>query len=82
MDQITRRGAILGTAAAAATATVSTEALADQDNMHDAVRYLQQAIASLQRASSGKGGHRAKALDLAQRALQETREGIVFARRK
>ena len=52
----------------------------DQINhMQDALSALNSAIASLEKAEHDKGGHRAKALDLAKQAREEVKAGIAFA---
>jgi hypothetical protein len=50
-----------------------------QPNMEAAMQHLRAAQDSLQDASSDKGGHRARALELIQQAIQETQEGIEYA---
>lgn len=53
---------------------------ADQPHMHSAVQSLLEAKAQLQQATHDKGGHRARALQLVDQALAETRKGIEFDR--
>lgn len=55
-------------------------ARADQPRMQAAARHLQAARDELSRASSDKGGHRQRALDLVERALREARAGIEYDR--
>jgi hypothetical protein len=50
-----------------------------QPLMQDALSALNSAIASLEKAEHDKGGHRAKALDLAKQAREEVKAGIAFA---
>lgn len=50
-----------------------------QSRMYAATEALEHARAELQAAEPNKGGHRERALDLVDRALKETREGIRWA---
>ena len=50
----------------------------DQPHMQEALRHLQAAAEELQRAEHDKGGHRAKALELTQQAIQHVNEGIRY----
>ena len=52
-----------------------------QPKMRDALGHLKSALASLKAASSDKGGHRAKAIDLTKSAIEETEKGIKFDNR-
>ncbi|HEY5951594.1 MAG TPA: hypothetical protein VIV40_39140 [Kofleriaceae bacterium] len=52
-----------------------------QPKMHDALDHLQAAEQALQQATTDKGGHRKKALDLTRAALVQVREGIKFDNR-
>lgn len=56
-------------------------ALADerQPHMHAALHHLEEAKKELEMAAHDKGGHREKALDLTQSAIQEVRAGAEFA---
>lgn len=82
-DTLTRRDAFASAAALsvgiAALAASTTEADADQPNMRNALAALEDARRYLQRASTGKGGHRARALELTSQAIAQVREGIRFA---
>ena len=82
-DKVTRRDAFTSAAAlavgVAAVAAAPTDALADQPNMRNALAALEDARRYLQAAAGGKGGHRAKALDLTSQAFGEVRAGIRFA---
>jgi hypothetical protein len=49
-----------------------------QPHMRDALAALDRAVTSLEQASHDKGGHRAKALDLAKQARDEVKAGIAF----
>ena len=53
----------------------------DQPNMESARTNLQNAKANLISAEHNKGGHRAKALSLVNRAIAEVNQGINYARR-
>ena len=55
-------------------------AVASQPHMTNALASLQTARAELQRAEANKGGHRERAIELVNRAIEETREGIAFVR--
>jgi len=50
----------------------------DQPHMQEALRHLQAAAEELQKAEHDKGGHRAKALELTQQAIQHVNEGIRY----
>ena len=50
----------------------------DQPHMQEPLRHLQAAAEELQRAEHDKGGHRAKALELTQQAIQHVNEGIRY----
>ena len=47
--------------------------------MQDALRALNAALRSLDRAAPNKGGHRARAMALVEQAIQEVRAGIAYA---
>ncbi|HYL98987.1 MAG TPA: hypothetical protein VEZ90_08540 [Blastocatellia bacterium] len=53
---------------------------ADQPHMQAALDLLRNAKGELDQAEPDKGGHRARALDLVSRAIEETRKGVEFAR--
>ena len=52
---------------------------AAQPHMSSALELLQSARSELQRSTANKGGHRERAINAVDRAIQETREGIAFA---
>ena len=52
-----------------------------QPHMHAALEHLRAARRSLEEASSDKGGHRAKAIELVGAAIHQVEEGIAFADR-
>ena len=49
-----------------------------QPKMRDALGHLKSALASLNAASSDKGGHRVKAIDLTKSAIEQVEQGIKF----
>ena len=55
-------------------------AMAAQSRMVNARTYLRDALNELEAAQENKGGHRAKALDLTNRAIAETEAGIAVGR--
>ena len=59
-------------------------ALADerQPHMHAAIHHLEEAKKELQMAEHDKGGHREKALELTNSAIEEARAGVQFADKK
>lgn len=57
----------------------ATQAFADkQPMMVKALKQLEDAKDALQAATADKGGHRAKAIDLVNAAIAETKAGIEF----
>jgi hypothetical protein len=54
-------------------------AIADQPHMRSALSALQTARAELNAATSNKGGHRERAIDLVERAISQTRDGMAYA---
>jgi hypothetical protein len=73
------KGALGAAAGALVTVDVGGEAVAAQPNMQDALRALNAALRSLQKAEPNKGGHRARAMALGEQAIQEVRAGIAYA---
>jgi hypothetical protein len=62
--------------------TSLNSAFADQQpRMQDALSQLQAAQASLEAATSDKGGHRVKALSLTRQAIREVNAGMRFDNR-
>jgi hypothetical protein len=49
------------------------------DNMERALGSLHQALGSLRESTANKGGHRGRAMELVQQAIEETQAGIDFA---
>ncbi len=58
---------------------VSGRVSADQPHMKAALNALMTARNELQIASANKGGHRARAIDLVNKAITEVRKGIEYA---
>ena len=83
MTEISRRSLAKGSLGVAAgallTVDLATEVAAAQPNMQDALRALNAALNSLQRAEPNKGGHRARAMTLIEQAIREVRAGIAYA---
>ena len=52
----------------------------DQPRMRDALAHLRSARAVLAQAEHNKGGHRAKALELVERAIAEVEAGMASVR--
>ncbi|CCB66657.1 conserved protein of unknown function [Hyphomicrobium sp. MC1] len=65
--------------AAAFASLVTKEAVAYQGNMERAIGSLQEAMQFLRDATSDKGGHREKAMNLIEQAIGETRAGMAYA---
>ncbi|GAB5374457.1 MAG: hypothetical protein AcusKO_09190 [Acuticoccus sp.] len=77
--KITKRDIITATIAAVFTTGVVTAAVAQQTRMENAVKYLKLAKDELQKANPNKGGHRVKAMNLIDEAIQQVRMGKRFA---
>ncbi len=76
------RRTVLAVTAAFVLGGFANQAYADrQPKMRDALGHLERALVSLKNASADKGGHRVKAIDLTEQALNEVREGIQFDNR-
>ncbi|WP_395667103.1 hypothetical protein [Methylocella sp.] len=65
--------------ALAALALSTRPAAAYQGNMERAMGSLYEALASLREATPNKGGHRERALELIQQALNQVQSGIEWA---
>ena len=63
------------------TGIVAGQALADQPRMMQALDALRVARTNLQEASTDKGGHRERALELVNRAISEVEKGVQYDRR-
>lgn len=74
--KLTKRDVIIATAAAAIAGSIAT-AYASQPHMDRALDFLRSARAELNRASANKGGHRVKAINLVNKAIEEVRLGKV-----
>ena len=76
-------GRILTVAAVAALLAlgfVAGQAIAYQPHMQSALDHLRAARAELSAAAADKGGHRLRAIGYVDRAIEETRAGIQYAR--
>jgi hypothetical protein len=62
-----------------ATGVLIGQALAYQEHMHAALDALRTARSELQASDPNKGGHRERAMDLVDRAIEQTQAGIDFA---
>jgi hypothetical protein len=65
---------------AAAALMLALPAQANQPNMKAALASLNEAKQSLEKASSGKGGHRVKAIELIDEAIEQVKKGIKAGR--
>lgn len=54
---------------------------AAQPQMQAALKHLRSARADLNRATADKGGHRSRAIDLVNQAIDEVERGITYDRR-
>jgi hypothetical protein len=59
----------------------SVSAFANQPHMEAALAALEQAKASLQKATADKGGHRVKAMKAVDDAIAQVKAGIEFAKK-
>ena len=74
-------GAFTTASISAATALLlALPAQANQPNMKAALASLNEAKQSLQKASSGKDGHRVKAMELIDEAIEQVKKGIEAGR--
>ena len=71
---------VAAVAALPALGFVAGQAFAYQPHMQNALERLRAARAELSAAASDKGGHRVRAIGLVDRAIEETRAGISYAR--
>ena len=62
-------------------AFVAGQLSAKQPQMNAALKQLRAAKSSLQRATPDKGGHRERALDLVNAAIDQVERGIAYDRR-
>ncbi|HEY2033977.1 MAG TPA: hypothetical protein VGH02_09860 [Rhizomicrobium sp.] len=56
------------------------EAMAYQEHMHAALDALRTARSELQASEANKGGHRERAMDLVDRAIEQVQAGMDYAR--
>jgi hypothetical protein len=85
MSQLSRRDlATLAASGVAAAAFVASAlpAEARQGNMDNAIDALREARRALQAATPNKGGHRERAIELVDRAIDQVRQGIDWANRR
>jgi len=61
-----------------ATGFIAGRMSADQPHMTAAIDHLRQARHSLERADADKGGHRDRAIEMTDRAIHETEEGMRY----
>ena len=74
---------VLATALGAILLTGATDRTEDkQPHMRGALNHLNQALDQLQKATTDKGGHRVKAIELTKSAISEVNEGIAFDNRR
>ena len=71
---------VAAVAALPAIGFVAGQATADQPHMQSALNHLRAARAELSVAAADKGGHRLRAIGYVDRAIDETRAGIQYAR--
>jgi hypothetical protein len=60
---------------------VAGQLSAAQPQMQSALRHLRSAKGDLNRATTDKGGHRARAIELVEQAISEVEKGIAYDRR-
>jgi hypothetical protein len=72
---------LVASAVTAVALFASSAAFPNQPNMEAALTALQQARASLEKATADKGGHRVKAMKLVDDAIAEVKAGIEFAKK-
>jgi hypothetical protein len=74
-----RRSTVIAVVAAFVLGGFTQSAFAEkQPKMEEALVHLRYALAALKTASHDKGGHRAKAVDLTEKAIEEVNKGIAF----
>lgn len=83
MQSLKKRSWILAVAVALAAGFIAGNVTAEpQGHMTAALASLQTAKNQLQKATTDKGGHRAKALNLVNQAIVEVQAGIAFDNKK
>lgn len=75
--KLSKRDLVVAVAAAVISGGVVGVAVAKQPHMDKALELLRGAKSQLQQANANKGGHRKKAMELIDRAIQEVRLGKV-----
>lgn len=60
------------------TGQISTASADEQPVMQTALQNLEAALEALKKADQDKGGHRAKAVDLTKKAIEQVKKGIDF----
>lgn len=74
-----RRSTLIAVVVAFVLGGFTQSALAEkQPKMEEALVHLRYALAALNAATHDKGGHRAKAVELTQKAIEEVNAGIAF----
>lgn len=58
---------------------ITTASAEPQSHMRAALGHLERARTALEKAAPDKGGHRAKAIELTDQAMAETKAGIEYA---
>ena len=61
-----------------ANAQLNTAAADEQPSMQKALGNLKEALTNMQNATDDKGGHKAKAIDLTKKAIEQVEKGIAF----
>jgi hypothetical protein len=79
MITISRKSIVLALGVTLASGVFIGQALAYQEHMRAALDALRTARSELQQAESNKGGHRAEAIRLVDKAIDETQAGMEFA---
>jgi hypothetical protein len=70
---------IFAAAGIAATIAFSAPAFAEQGNMERAIMKLNEAKIALRQAPPNKGGHKERAMELIDKAINQVQEGIIWA---
>ena len=65
-----------------ATGFIAGQLSAAQPHMQAALKHLRAARADLNKASADKGGHRNRAIELVNQAIDEVERGIAYDRRR
>ena len=71
------RRTIIAVTVAFVLGSVSQRAFAErQPHMEDAIKHLRAAVASLNAATADKGGHRVKAIEFTEKAMEQVNKGL------